>query len=201
MKLKNPRRFAIEGDGEWGISEGLIYENFKVERFDPEYIRRQQGIKDAYGLDFGYTDPNAFVALLVDMSEERIYVFDEFYEGGLTNIQIANKIKEMGYSGRRIVADAAEPKAIAELNSLGLKVIPSRKGRDSVLHGIQLLQNFEWIIHPKCTNFYHEISNYCWAKDKQGRPTDKPEHEWSHLMDGSRYALGKLMLGSIYSFK
>lgn len=200
MKIRNPRRYAIEGDGEWGISEGLIYENFKVERFDPDFIRRQKGMKSAFGLDFGYTDPNALVCMLVDMENERIYVFDELYETGLTNTQIANRIKDMGYGGQRIVADSAEPKAIKELNTLGLKVVPSRKGRDSVNHGIQLLQNFEWIIHPKCENFHREISNYCWQKDKQGKPIDKPEHDFSHTMDAARYGLTKMLLGSAYSF-
>lgn len=200
MKIRNPRRYAIEGDGEWGISEGLIYDNFRQERFDPDFIRRQKGMKSAFGLDFGYTDPNALVCMLVDMENERIYVFDEMYETGLTNSQIASRIKDMGYSGQRIVADSAEPKAIAELNGMGLKVVPSRKGRDSVNHGIQLLQNFEWIIHPKCENFYREISNYCWQKDKQGRPVNKPEHDFSHSMDAARYGLTKMLLGSAYSF-
>ena len=200
MKVKNPRRYAIEGDGEWGISEGLIYENFRVERFDSEFIRRQKGMKSAFGLDFGYTDPTAFVCMLLDMENERLYVFDELYETGLTNTQLAKRIVDMGYGGQRIVADSAEPKAIAELNSLGLKVTPARKGRDSVNHGIQLLQNFEWIIHPRCVNFAREISNYSWAKDKQGKPTNKPEHDFSHTMDAARYGVTKMLLGSAYSF-
>ena len=33
----------------------------------------------------------------------------------------------------------------------------------------------------------HEIQNYAWAKDKDGRPTDKPEHDFSHSMDSLRY--------------
>lgn len=200
MKVKNPRRYAIEANGEWGISEGLIYNNFSIERFDVDFLRHQKGMKAAFGLDFGFTDPTAFVCMLVDMENSKIYVFDELYETGLTNVQLAHKIQDMGYASQKIVADSAEPKAIAELNSLGLKVSPARKGRDSVLHGIQLLQNFDWVIHPRCTNFQKEISNYCWAKDKQGKPTDKPEHDFSHAMDASRYALGKLLLGSAYSF-
>lgn len=200
MKVRNPRRYLIEGEGEWGIAEGLIYENFRQERFDVEFLRRQRGMKSAFGLDFGYTDPTAFVCMLIDMENERIYVFDELYETGLTNSQLYHKIIDMGYGGQKIVADSAEPKAIAELNNLGLKVAPSRKGRDSVNHGIQLLQNFEWIIHPRCTNFFREIGNYRWAMDKQGKPTNKPEHDFSHSQDAARYALTKMLLGSAYSF-
>lgn len=201
MKRQNPRRYAIEGRAEWGVAEGLIYENVTVERFDPDHLRRQKGIKAAFGLDFGYTDPTAFVCMLLDMENEKIYVFDEIYEKGLTNSQLYHKIVNAGYGGQRIVADSAEPKAIAELNSMGLKVVPARKGRDSVNHGIQLLQNFEWIVHPRCSNFEREISNYRWAVDKQGKPTDKPEHDYSHCLDASRYGLTKLMLGSAYSFE
>lgn len=156
METKNRRRWLIEACGEWGISEGLIYNNFSIERFDVDFLRRQKGMKAAFGLDFGFTDPTAFVCMLVDMENSKIYVFDELYETGLTNVQLAHKIQDMGYASQKIVADSAEPKAIAELNSLGLKVSPARKGRDSVLHGIQLLQNFDWVIHPRCTNFQKE---------------------------------------------
>lgn len=200
MRINNPRRYAIEGLGQWGVSEGLIYDNFEFIDFDPEEIRKRPEVKSAFGLDFGYTDPCAFSAMLVDESESTIYVFDEFYERGLTNEMIAQKIIDMGYGGQRIVCDSAEPKSIQELYNLGIKAEPSRKGKDSVLHGIQKLQNYKWVISTKCPNFFHEISNYAWQKDKFGKPVDKPEHEFSHLMDSSRYALGKILVGDSFSF-
>lgn len=201
MKEQNPRRYRIEGDGEWGIAEGLIYERVRFEDFDIDAARKMPGIKAAFGLDFGFTDPNAFTCLLIDNAAMKIYVFDEWYRTGVTNKQIAQAIKEKGYGGQRIICDAAEPKSIAELQEEGIKAEPSRKGKDSVNHGIQLIQNYEIIVHAKnCPEFAKEIQNYCWAKDRDGRPTDKPDHEFSHGMDSMRYAAGRILIGTTFSF-
>ena len=200
MKKDNPRRYRIEGEGNWGIAEGLIYEKHRVEEFDVDKIRAIPGIKSAFNLDFGFTDPNAFVCEMVDNTNMKIYIFDEWYASGVTNKVIAAKIKEMGYGGQIIVCDSAEPKSIAELQEEGIKAEPSRKGKDSVNHGIQLIQNYEIIIHPRCIEFYKEISNYCWSKDKNGKSTDKPDHEFSHGMDSMRYGVTKVLRPDTFSF-
>lgn len=200
MRVNNPRRYRIEGLGEWGIAEGLIYEKVEFRDFDVQALREKAGIKSAFGLDFGFTDPTAFVAMLIDEEDAKIYVFDEFYLRGVTNARIAERIDAMGYAGQRIVCDSAEPKSIQELQDLGIRAEPSRKGRDSVLHGIQKLQNFTWVVSTKCVEFFHEISNYAWEKDKFGKPVDKPEHEFSHCMDAARYAAAKVLVGETFSF-
>lgn len=200
MKANNPRRYRIEGDGEWGVAEGLIYTNVRVEEFDTDKIRQTPGIKSSFNLDFGFTDPNAFVCEMVDNTAMKIYVFDEWYGSGVTNKTIAQQIKDMGYGNQRIICDCAEPKSIAELQEEGIQAEPSRKGKDSVNHGIQLIQNYEIIVHPRCTEFYKEISNYCWSKDKDGKPTNKPDHEFSHGMDSMRYGVSKILLPETFSF-
>ena len=200
MKEQNPRRYRIEGEGEWGISQGQIYTNYKVEAFDVDEIRKIAGIKAAFNLDFGFTDPNAFVCEMVDNTNMKIYIFDEWYQTGVTNKVIADQIKRMGYGNQRIICDSAEPKSIAELQDEGILAEPSRKGKDSVNHGIQLIRNYEIIIHPKCVEFYKEISNYCWSKDKDGKPTDKPDHEFSHGMDSMRYGVSKILMPETFSF-
>lgn len=200
MRINNPRRYRIEGLGDWGIAEGLIYENTEFTEFQISELRRQKGIKSAFGLDFGFTDPSAFVACLIDEDARKIYIIDELYETGLTNQQLADKIINLGYGGERIYCDSAEPKSIQELRDHGLRAEPSRKGRDSVLHGIQKIQNYKLVVHPRCPNFWHEVNNYCWEKDKFGKPIDKPEHEWSHLPDALRYCTAQLLLGDRYSF-
>ena len=201
MQVNNPRRYRIEGDGEWGIAEGLIYEKVRFEDFDIDAIRAIPGIKSAFGLDFGFTDPNAFTCFLIDNTAMKIYVFDEWYRTGVTNRIIAQAIKDKGYGGQKIICDSAEPKSIAELQEEGINAEGSRKGKDSVNHGIQLIQNYEIIVHERnCPEFKKEIQNYCWAKDKDGKPTDKPDHEFSHGMDSMRYAVTKALVGETFSF-
>lgn len=200
MKENNPRRYRIEGDGEWGIAEGLIYTNVICKEFDVDKVRQMNGIKSAFGLDFGFTDPNAFVCTMVDNINTKIYIFDEWYQNGVTNRVIADQIKKMGYGGQRVICDCADPKSIVELQDEGIKSEPSRKGKDSVNHGIQLIQNYQIIVHPQCREFKKEIDNYCWAKDKDGRLTDKPDHEFSHGMDAMRYCVSKILLPDAFSF-
>ena len=200
MKENNPRRYRIEGAGDWGIADGLIYTNVIVEDFDVDKILAIPGIKSAFGLDFGFTDPNAFTACMVDNTSMKIYVFDEWYKTGVTNKIIAEQIKRMGYGGQRLICDSAEPKSIAELQDEGLRAESSRKGKDSVNHGIQLIQNYQIVVHPRCVEFKKEIDNYCWAKGTDGKPTDKPDHEFSHGMDSMRYAVTKVLMPDTFSF-
>ncbi len=201
MKVNNPRRYKIEGDGDWGIAEGLIYEKVRLENFDIDEVKTIPGIKSAFGLDFGFTDPNAFICMLIDNAAMRIYVFDEWYRTGVTNRIIAQAIKDKGYGGQKIICDNAEPKSIAELQEEGIDAEASIKGKDSVNHGIQLIQNYEIVVHDKnCPEFKKEIQNYCWAKDKDGKPTDKPDHEFSHGMDAMRYGAAKALNPDVFSF-
>lgn len=201
MKVNNPRRYRIEGLGEWGIAEGLIYENVECREFDIEALRCKDGVKASFGLDFGYTDPNAFVAAMVDADEETIYIFDEWYKTGVTNLVIADAIKDMGHASQIVYCDSAEPKSIAELQEQGIRAEASRKGADSVLHGIKQIQGYKIVVHPRCVEFWHEITNYCWSKDaKTGKFVDRPEHEFSHGMDAMRYGVAKLLVGDRFSW-
>lgn len=200
MKKRNPRRYRIEGEGEWGIAEGLIYENVSMEAFDIDDIRSIPGIKSGFGLDFGFIDPNAFICSLIDNKEMIIYIFDEWYKKGATNKIIAEAIKIKGYGGQIIICDAAEPKSIVELQDEGIRAEASRKGRDSVNHGIQILQNYKIIVHPRCKEFWKEVTNYCWKTGKDGKPMDQPDHEFSHGMDALRYSTGKVLTPDTFSF-
>ena len=190
MKINNPRRYNIEGLGNWGIAEGLVYENFIEQEFDYMDISKRAGAKTVFGLDFGYTnDPTAFVAAIVDQENKELYIFDEHYQKAMTNEDIANMIKYKGYSKETITADSAEPKSIDDIKSKGIyRIKAAKKGKDSILNGIQNIQNYKIIIHPKCENFLIEINNYVWS-NKNGIVINKPIDDFNHLMDALRYAM------------
>ena len=203
MKANNPRRYQVAGLGNWGIVEGLIFENWEEKAFNLDDIKRIPGIRSVFGLDFGYTnDPSALFCGMVDLKNKTIYVFDEMYQTGLVNAAIYKNILAMGFSKEKITADCAEPKSIAELRDLGLAHIrPARKGRDSVNNGIQYIQGFKLVIHPRCVNFLTEVSNYTWDKDKFGKKLNIPIDDFNHLMDAMRYALEELIKGETFSFE
>lgn len=202
MKKNNPRRYQVAGLGEWGIVEGLVYENWEEKEFDVNEISRREGVKSAFGLDFGYTnDPSAFFCGLINVANKKIYVFDEIYRNAMKNREIAEEIIRKGYGKEKIVADSQEPKSIDELYDLGLKGIrKSRKGKDSINNGVQYIQDYKIIIHPRCVNFITEISNYMWDKDKFDNPVNKPVDDFNHLMDAMRYALESYSKGPTFSF-
>lgn len=194
MKKHNPRRYAVAGLGGWGVADGLVFENWREEDFRLEDVRRLPDAASVFGLDFGYTnDPTALFCGILDKNARKLYVFDEMYQKGMSNRMIADAIRLMGYGKERITADSAEPKSIDELKSYGLHVKPARKGKDSVINGLQWIQELEIIIHPRCVFFRTEISNYAWEKDRFGNRINVPGDDFNHLMDAMRYGLERFI--------
>ena len=204
MKRDNPRRYRVAGLGDWGIVEGLVFENWEEKAFSVQEIAALPGVRSAFGLDFGYTnDPAALFCGLIDQGSKTIWVFDEIYRRGMSNEAIAEEVTRAGYAKEKIRADCAEPKSIDRLYTLGLSHIrKSRKGKDSINNGIDFISDFHIIVHPKCVNFITEISNYTWDTDsKTGKKLNKPIDDFNHLMDAMRYALEDFSRGDTFSFE
>lgn len=212
MRDTNYRRYAVAGLGEWGVAEGLIYENFEMLNFEfddkgnlvypsvtaePCHLPRGLGgfaeywkLRHFFGLDYGYTnDPTAFIAFAVNPISKEIYIYDEHYETRMLNSDIAEMIKRKGFAKERIRADSAEPKSNEDLRRLGItRIMPSVKGKDSILNGIAQIQEYKIYVHPKCVNTLKELSSYCWKKDRNENGVNEPEDTNNHLMDALRYA-------------
>lgn len=200
MKEKNARRYKIEGLGDWGIAEGLVYNNWEELDFDVQYLRNQTDrydrpvYQEIFGLDWGFSnDPTAFIASLVNEKTKEIFIYDEIYGYRMTNQQIANAIKNKGYDKCLIVADSSEPKSIEEVRQFGIQRIrPAKKGPDSVRAGIQKLQDYHIYVHPRCSNTLVEFNNYVWDKDKDGRVLNDPIDDYNHALDAFRYSAEKI---------
>lgn len=202
MKRDNPRRYQVAGLGNWGIVDGLVFENWEERAFNiKELLQQRSHMKTAFGLDFGYTnDPTALFAGAVDVKAREIYVFDELYKKALTNKMIYNELVLMGYAKELVRADSAEPKSIDDLRDLGMyRIRRAKKGPDSVKNGIQTIQDYKIIVHPSCANFLTELTNYTWKEDKFGKKLNEPIDDFNHLMDAMRYALEDLE-GETFSF-
>lgn len=200
MKEQNSRRYHIEGMGNWGIAEGLIFNNWVEKEFDVMALRElttRQGTpvyQDLYGLDWGFsTAPTGFIACMANEHKKEIFIYDEIYHTKLTNLDIANRIKLKGYEKELITADSAEPKSIEEVRTFGVpRIRPAKKGPDSVRAGIQKLQDYTIYVHPTCSNTLVELNNYVWDTDKDGKVLNEPIDDYNHLMDAFRYATEKL---------
>ena len=82
-------------------------------------------------------------------------------------------------------------KSIDEIKRRGVfRIRPARKGKDSILNGIQFIQQFKLVIHPRCTQFKVELENYTWKKDKAtGEYINVPSDSYNHGIDAFRYSL------------
>lgn len=191
MKAEQPRLYDVAGLGNWGVSEGLVYDNWSVEEFDVSALPENWKYRHVFGLDYGYSnDPTAFVAAAVNPVDKVLYVYDEHYERHMLNDQIAAMIRRKGYQKERIRADSAEPKSNADLRRQGIaRIQPAPKGRDSVRSGIAKLQEYHWIVHPRCVNTIAELSSYVWDTQNDGSGINRPVDRDNHLMDALRYAM------------
>lgn len=194
MAEKNPAYYRIYALGEFATLDKLIYRYTK--RIIP-----QEEVKDLplfCGLDFGYVnDPSAFITGRYDKVNKRIYITNEYVRKGMLNDEIAEVIHDLGYSKESIIADSAEQKSVEEIRRKGIaRIKPARKGPDSVMNGIQFVQQHELIIDERCPKIIEELDNYTWLKDrKSGEYINKPVDLYNHCLDAMRYGLEPHMIG------
>lgn len=190
LKQRNYNRWKIEALGEFVSLEKLVYTNWRIEDFNHKDIKGTL----VCGLDFGYVnDPSAFTASIVLENEKKIYIFKEWGDTNKTNEELANIISTLGFAKSNIIADCSEPKSIEELKRKGLSRIKGcEKGKDSIIHGIQTLQQYEIIVHPSCEGVITEFENYSWKRDKNGEYINTPVDTFNHYMDSIRYSIQAL---------
>jgi len=190
LKKVNELAYKNEYLGEATGTGGAVFTNITLREITNEEIDKYDNILD--GNDFGYAvDPNCYLQLQYDKTRRRIFIFNEIYKVGMSNIELAEQIKKTKIGHSFITCDSAEPKSIDQLRSLGLRVKGAKKGPDSIEYGIKFLQNLESIvIDPKrCPNASKEFSMYEYEKDKLGNFKSKYPDENNHSIDSARYAI------------
>lgn len=177
--------WQVYGLGQLGEVEGKIYKDWNIINEIPHEARLER-----YGLDFGYSnDPSSIVAIYYYNGG---YILDEItYQKGLSNKQLADILSNQPKA--MTIADSAEPKSIDEISSYGVLIQATEKGRDSVEHGIQLVQDQRIAVTQHSLNIIKEYRNYLWATDRDGKILNIPEHTFSHSMDAIRYGMAHII--------
>ena len=178
--------WQVYGEGLLGEVEGKIYRDWAIIDEIPHEAKLER-----YGLDYGYSnDPTAIVAIY---RYNGGYILDELaYQYEMSNREIADVLKNQPKKAL-IIADSAEPKSIAELQRYGLTVLPAEKGKDSILYGIQVVQDQQISVTRHSVNTIKEKNLYSWKIDKNtGIVMQVPEDRNNHSMDGIRYAVCSL---------
>lgn len=173
--------WKVYGLGQVGSLEGVCITDWKEIQMPTEARLL------CAGLDWGYSnDPSSLILLY---KYNNAYVFDEvFYQKGLLNSEISNLLNSHDIK-TIIYADSAEPKSIAELQSYGHQILPVSKGRDSIVYGINLINQNEVYVTSRSKNLINELRNYIWLTDKEGNKMNKPIDAYNHAIDAMRYAL------------
>lgn len=174
--------WRVYGLGETGSLEGVCIPDWKEIDTIPTEARLL-----GYGMDFGYSvDPTTLIALY---KWNNAYIYDEvLYKKGMLNRDISRYLTQLDIK-ENIVADSAEPKSIAELQGYGHSIYGVSKGRDSVVYGLNLINQNEIYVTARSKNLKRELAGYVWAKDKEGNQLQKPTGEHPDCIDAARYVL------------
>ncbi|WP_422636030.1 PBSX family phage terminase large subunit [Staphylococcus gallinarum] len=191
---RNPAYHKIYALGEFATLDKLVFPNYEKRLISDEEVK---GLPTYLGLDFGYiNDPSALIHIKVDMRNKKLYIIDEYVKQGMLNDEIAQVIKQLGYSKEVITADSAEKKSIAEIKRKGIsRIKPAFKGADSIMSGIQFISQFDIIVDERCHKTIEELDNYTWKKDKQtDEYYNEPVDTYNHCIDALRYAIEELTI-------
>lgn len=189
VKKTQPKVYQHEYLGEAIGLEGTVFQNITIRRITEDEIATFDHV--ARGLDWGYAiDPLHYTVNHYDKTRKKLYIYFEIQQTALSNWKVYQMIKSENLQNDLIIADSAEPKSIAEMQSYGLKMIPAKKGPDSVNYGIKWLQSLEEIIidEQKCPKTAKEFTEYELEKDSNGEWIAKFPDKNNHAIDAVRYA-------------
>lgn len=168
-------------DGEVGSLEGVVFNNWS-EINDIPKDARLIGV----GIDFGFTnDPTA--AVEVYKFNDDIILNEVIYMTNLTIGDIDRLLKQKVDKSAEIWADSAEPRTIQELKNYGWRIWGAKKGKDSILYGINLIQEYNLLVTSDSKNLINELQNYQWLKDKEGNKMNVATDAFNHALDAVRY--------------
>jgi hypothetical protein len=138
-----------------------------------------------YGVDFGWTNPSAVIAVGFD-SDDRAYILDEFYQNRTQTETLIQELKEMQgqYGEGAVICDSSQPQTIDMLCKAGLIASGNQSKREdgiTELGGRFHVQGDgkpRIFVSSQCVNWISEVMVY---------NADVKEND--HAVDATRYAI------------
>lgn len=137
----DPEWWKVYGEGEQGTGQGLVWHNWdQVDELPPRNLWTDAFIV----IDFGWTAASAVELMVVANGE--VYIDEIAYGPEIDNRTMAQAIKDRGFGTLNIgaldvICDSADPRAIAELRSNGVRAIPT-KSKEIEL-GLQIAKRYK----------------------------------------------------------
>lgn len=185
-RKRDPDKYAHIWLGQyWTHTESRILKNWVVEEFE-----RPPGTIHRLGADWGFSiDPSTLIRC--DIEGNRLYVDYEAYMIGCEITQLPELFDHVPESRKWFCrADSARPETISYMQKHGYpKMQAAQKGKGSIEEGLQFLQSFEIVVHPRCKHLINELQTYSYKRDPL---TDELlpiiEDKNNHVIDALRYA-------------
>lgn len=182
----NNNWWRVYGLGEIGSLEGNVYEGWTpVEQIPEGYVLKR------YGVDFGWNDPTAIVAVYENDNNE--IIFDEIlYQSKLPTPELIQRCRQL--QPELFVCDSARPEIINDMVNDGVRAVGVNKAavgkQNSVIYGIDLIKRRSVRYTTTSKNLEREYLTYAWRKKKStGETLDEPEDANNHILDACRYAI------------
>jgi len=183
---KNFKRVHI--DCEYGVSEGIVFENWHTGDFDNDLQLH------CYGQDFGFSiDPTTLIKVAVDKQSRKLYLDEYFSKPGLSTAKIA-ELNEANIGDDVIIGDGAEPRLIDELRrEYKINIKAAVKGPGSITAGVTSMQGYEIIVTDRSTALKKELRNYVYLDKGSKIYID----DYNHCIDAARYGFSFLTKNKI----
>lgn len=185
-KRRDPDKYAHVWLGEYQRnSEARVFKNWVIEEFE-----RPSGTVHRLGADWGFSvDPSVLVRC--DIEGNRLYVDYEAYMVGCEIVNLPELFMSVPEAEKwPMTADSARPETISHMRRNGFpKINAAIKGAKSLDEGVQFLQSFDIVVHPRCTHLIDELTLYSYKTDPlTGQVIPVLEDKNNHVIDALRYA-------------
>ena len=183
---RDPDKFAHIWLGEYQHnSEARVFKNWTIEEFETS--------KDAtfrLGADWGFAvDPSVLIRCYIE--GRKLFVDYEAYRVGCEIVDLPSLFMTVPDAERwPITADSARPETISHMRKHGFpKITAAVKGPKSLEEGVEFLQSFDIIVHPRCKHLIDELTLYSYEVDKlTGQVLPRLADKDNHIIDALRYA-------------
>lgn len=168
-----------------GILKNVIYHNYDTISFNdmPEYVK--SNAPHSFGLDWGFNNPLAFVAVWEVDGE--YYIHELLYQSGMTNRDFIDWLETMEISRSvPIRCDPSRPENIEELCRSGYNAV---KANNRVIEGLDFLKGHFLHVSGESENILKEIQRYSYIETRDKEVLEEPVKAFDHAMDSMRYAI------------
>jgi phage terminase large subunit len=185
-RRRDPDKYAHVWLGEYRRnSSARVFKNWRIEEFD---VPKDALIRQ--GADWGFaTDPSVLVQCYI--VGRTLYIPHEAYMVGCEIVNLPELFDRVPDSRKWwTTADSSRPETISHMRKHWTERINAAiKGARSVEEGVEWLQSYDIVVHPRCTHTIDELTLYSYKTDPlTAQVLPVLEDKDNHVIDAVRYA-------------